>query len=184
MSLILCRNCSDYRPFAEKRLQGQRCLGRQRQFDADLAGGRDWPQSSRQAGRKGRLGSPSMPRGSSVDVRPQFRTELTRPRDGLAVVTIVGEVDLYTAPKFHEVLLRGIDDGARQIVVDLSAVTFIDSTALGVLVHGAKRLGPDGGALHLVCGPGGVRRILEITGLAGSSPCIPRSTRRWRRPPG
>ena len=83
------------------------------------------------------------------------------------MVTIAGEVDLYTAPEFHDVLLQGIDEGARQVVVDLSAVTFIDSTALGVLVHSAKRLGPDGGALHIVCGPGGVRRILEITGLAG-----------------
>ncbi len=102
-----------------------------------------------------------------MDDRPQFRVELGRPTDGLAVVTLAGEVDLYTAPKFHEVLLQGIDGGARHVVVDLSAVTFINSTVLGVLVHGAKRLGPDGGALHLVCGPGGVRRILEVSGLAG-----------------
>ncbi len=98
---------------------------------------------------------------------PQFHVELQRPTDGLALVTLAGEVDLYTAPKFREVLLQGIDEGARRVVIDLSAVTFIDSTVLGVLVHGAKRLGPDGGALHLVCGPGGVRRILEIAGLAG-----------------
>jgi anti-sigma B factor antagonist len=102
-----------------------------------------------------------------VDDRPQFRTELTRPRDGLAVATIIGEIDLYTAPRLHEVLLQGIAEGAHQVVVDLSAVTFIDSTALGVLVRSAKQLGPDGGALHLVCGPGGVRRLIEIAGLTG-----------------
>ena len=83
-------------------------------------------------------------------------------------MTLAGEVDLYTAPKFHEVLLQGIDQGAHRVVIDLSAVTFIDSTVLGVLVHGAKRLGPDGGVLHLVCGPGGVQRLLEISGLAGA----------------
>lgn len=91
---------------------------------------------------------------------------MSRPTDGLAVVTLAGEVDLYTAPRFHEVMLRGIDEGAGRVIVDLTAVTFLDSTALGVLVGGAKRLGTDGSP-QIVCGPGNVRRILEITGLAG-----------------
>ena len=82
------------------------------------------------------------------------------------MVTLEGEVDLYTAPEFKEVLLRGIDEGARNVVVDLSAVTFVDSTALGVLVGGGKRL-LDSGSLRIVCGDERIRRILEIAGLAG-----------------
>lgn len=94
---------------------------------------------------------------------PPFRAELARPTDDIAVVTLSGEVDLYTAPEFHETLLR-VADSARRIVVDLSAVTFLDSTALGVLVGGAQRL-PDDGALLIVCGDDRLWRTLEIVGL-------------------
>ena len=120
-------------------------------------------QSARPAGRQGIVGRQE----AELDDRPQFHVALTRRTDNIAVVTLAGEVDLYTAPKFQEALLQGIAEGARRVIVDLSAVTFLDSTALGVLIRGAKELGPDGGALHLVSGPGSVRRILEITGLAG-----------------
>jgi anti-sigma B factor antagonist len=99
--------------------------------------------------------------------RPQFRAELSRPTESIAVVTLAGEVDLYTAPEFREVLLRGIDQGARHVIVDLSSVTFIDSTALGVLVGGGKRLRSPNSSLLIVCGLDGIRRILEIAGLAG-----------------
>ena len=109
-------------------------------------------------------------RGRGVEFlkdRPQFRAELAQLPDDVAVVTLEGEVDLYTAPEFKEVLLRGIDEGARRVIVDLSSVTFVDSTALGVLVGGGKRLRQHDGSLLLVSGFDGIRRILEIAGLAG-----------------
>jgi anti-sigma B factor antagonist len=102
-----------------------------------------------------------------VKDRPQFLAKLVRRSDDVAVVTLAGEVDLYTAPEFREVLLRSIDEGARHVIVDLSSVTFVDSTALGVLVGGAKRLGPHQGSLLIVCGLEEIRRVLEIAGLAG-----------------
>lgn len=98
---------------------------------------------------------------------PQFHVELSRHADDVAVVTLEGEVDLYTAPEFREVLLQGIDEGARHVIVDLSSVTFVDSTALGVLVGGGQRLRLHDGSLLIVCGLDGIRRILEIAGLAG-----------------
>jgi len=98
--------------------------------------------------------------------RPQFRAELSQHADDVAVVTVEGEVDLYTAPEFKEVLLGAVDEGARHVIVDLSAVTFVDSTALGVLVAGGKRL-LDDGWLRIVCHDDRIRRILEIAGLAG-----------------
>jgi anti-anti-sigma regulatory factor len=55
--------------------------------------------------------------------------------------------------------------GARRVIVDLSKVTFIDSTALGVLVSGAKRVRPRNGNLDIVCADENIIRIFEITGL-------------------
>ena len=81
------------------------------------------------------------------------------------VIQLGGEVDLYTAPEFKERMVRVIEDGKKRVVVDLSEATFIDSTTLGVLVGGIKRLRPSGGSLALVCTDQNIRKIFEITGL-------------------
>ena len=81
------------------------------------------------------------------------------------VIELGGEVDLYTAPEFKERLVQLIEDGKKRIVVDLSEATFIDSTTLGVLVGGVKRLRPEGGSLTLVCSDENITKIFEITGL-------------------
>jgi anti-sigma B factor antagonist len=81
------------------------------------------------------------------------------------VIELGGEVDLYTAPEFKERLVQLIEDGKKQLVVDLSDATFIDSTTLGVLVGGVKRLRPEGGSLALVCSNENITKIFEITGL-------------------
>ena len=81
------------------------------------------------------------------------------------VIELGGEVDLYTAPEFKERLVQVIEDGKKQLVVDLSKATVIDSTTLGVLVGGVKRLRPTGGSLALVCTDQNISKIFEITGL-------------------
>jgi anti-sigma B factor antagonist len=81
------------------------------------------------------------------------------------VIALGGEVDLYTAPEFKERLLQLIEGGKSRVVVDLSKATFIDSTTLGVLVGGVKRLRPSGGSLALVCSDPNIIKIFEITGL-------------------
>lgn len=81
------------------------------------------------------------------------------------VIELGGEIDLYTAPEFKERMVALIEDGKKRIVVDLSAATFIDSTTLGVLVGGVKRLRPTGGTLALVCTDQNITKIFEITGL-------------------
>ena len=100
-----------------------------------------------------------------MEDRPQFRVELLKPSEAVAVVDLEGEVDIYSAPRFKEILLQGIDEGAQRIIVDLAKVTFIDSTALGVLVSGAKRVRPQNGTLDIVCIDENITRIFEITGL-------------------
>lgn len=87
-------------------------------------------------------------------------------RDGdVGIVSVSGEVDMYTAPQLKECLVDLIEGAATRIVVDLSAVTFIDSTALGVLIGGVRRLHAAGGAMSLVVTSRPVERVLSITGL-------------------
>jgi anti-sigma B factor antagonist len=81
------------------------------------------------------------------------------------VIVLGGEIDLYTAPEFKERMVELIEGGKNRIVVDLSDATFIDSTTLGVLVGGVKRLRPAGGSLALVCTDQNITKIFEITGL-------------------
>jgi len=81
------------------------------------------------------------------------------------VIELGGEIDLYTAPEFKERLLAVIDEGKTRVVVDLSKATFIDSTTLGVLVGGVKRLRPSDGSLGIVCSDRNILKIFEITGL-------------------
>ena len=85
--------------------------------------------------------------------------------DQTHVISLGGEIDLYTAPEFKERMVELIEAGKKHIVVDLSEATFIDSTTLGVLVGGVKRLRPSGGGLALVCTDQNISKIFEITGL-------------------
>jgi anti-sigma B factor antagonist len=79
------------------------------------------------------------------------------------VVSLGGEVDLYTAPELKQELHRLVSEGATRLVIDMSETTFIDSTTLGVLLSVVKRVRPEGGTVVLVCPDRNVRRIFEIT---------------------
>jgi len=81
------------------------------------------------------------------------------------VIALTGEVDLYTAPEFKQQLLEVIGQGGKQVIVDFTSTTFIDSTTLGVLVGGVKRLRTNDGQLSLVCNDRNITKIFEITGL-------------------
>ena len=82
-----------------------------------------------------------------------------------ALISLAGEVDLYTAPEFKQQLLEVIGQGSKTVLVDLTDTTFIDSTTLGVLVGGVKRLRSNDGQLSLVCSDRNITKIFEITGL-------------------
>ena len=84
-----------------------------------------------------------------------------------AVVTVRGEIDLYTAPQLEDVL-RGASSAsdAPLVIVDLSGVRFMDSTGLGALVRARQRILDLGGRLTVASPSPQVRRLLDITGLA------------------
>ena len=81
------------------------------------------------------------------------------------VIAVSGEIDVATAPQLRECLHRVIAQGESTIVLDLLEVTFLDSTALGVLVGGLKRCRELGGDLHIVVADPRIVKIFEITGL-------------------
>lgn len=89
----------------------------------------------------------------------------TRAENGWAVVEVGGEIDVYTAPKLREQLAELVDSGSYQIVVDMTGVEFLDSTGLGVLVGGLKRVKTHDGAMRLVCTHDRILKIFRITGL-------------------
>ena len=94
-----------------------------------------------------------------------FTVDSTKIRDSVGLVTLSGEVDIYTAPRLKERMLELFDGGVRDMVIDLSGVTFIDSTALGVLIGGVRRVNDGGGVMALVVATRPVERILTVTGL-------------------
>jgi anti-sigma B factor antagonist len=81
------------------------------------------------------------------------------------VLEVGGEVDVYTAPRLRERLIELVEGGARNVVVDLSRVEFLDSTGLGVLVGALKRLRAVNGTLGLVCAHERLLKIFRITAL-------------------
>jgi anti-sigma B factor antagonist len=94
-----------------------------------------------------------------------FTSERTVVSKHLGLIELSGEVDLYTAPRFKDDLVALIETGVNDIVIDLAEVTFIDSTALGVIISGVKRMREREGRLAIVASSRPVVRILDITGL-------------------
>ena len=84
---------------------------------------------------------------------------------GITVIAVGGEIDVYTAPKLREKLISLVEDGSYQLIVDMEAVEFLDSTGLGVLVGGLKRVRAHDGSLDLVCTQERILKIFRITGL-------------------
>jgi anti-sigma B factor antagonist len=84
----------------------------------------------------------------------------------LAVLAMGGELDYEVSPQLRARLVDAIKAGKRRLVLDLSEVTFIDSTAIGVLAGTLARLDDvGGGSLAVVCTHEKVLQIFEITGL-------------------
>lgn len=81
------------------------------------------------------------------------------------VVDVLGEVDIFTAPKLREQIGDLVDQGQTRIAVNLLEVAFMDSSGLGALVGSLKRVKERDGVLSLVCSAGPVMRVLSITGL-------------------
>ena len=89
---------------------------------------------------------------------------------GRSVVAVSGELAVYTAPDLEERLAALVDEGKSEIVVDLTYVTFMDSTGLGLLIKVLKWTREKGGSLDVVVNSEKVLKVFRITGLDGVIP--------------
>lgn len=89
----------------------------------------------------------------------------TREVDGFHVVAATGELDVYTAPLLEEALGESIDKRQFRLVVDLSGVSFLDSTGLGLLVKALKWTREHDGALRIVVSAERILKVFRVTGL-------------------
>lgn len=81
------------------------------------------------------------------------------------ILEVGGEVDVYTAPRMREQIVDLVTEGRYHLIVDMEAVEFLDSTGLGVLVGGLKRVRAHEGTLQVVCSQERILKIFRITGL-------------------
>jgi len=93
-----------------------------------------------------------------------FGSYTTR-HNGTAVVSVRGQLDIYTAPHLLETLDAAIADAPKELVIDLSSVTFLDSTGLNVFVQTQKRLKPIAGSVVVRGANEQVQKVLELTKL-------------------
>lgn len=90
----------------------------------------------------------------------------TREQDGRTVVAVGGEIDVYTAPRLRDKITELVNAGHLRLVIDMDQVDFLDSTGLGVLVGGLKKVRAQDGSMSLVCNSDRLLKIFTITGLA------------------
>lgn len=100
-------------------------------------------------------------------------TVATRREGVQTVISVTGEIDVYTAPTLRERLNDLVSSGEYHLIVDMAEVDFLDSTGLGVLVGGLKRARSHEGSLRLVCDQEKILKVFRITGLTKVFPIHP-----------
>lgn len=106
-----------------------------------------------------------------MDLRLRTRPPVAHSREVATIIEVAGELDLHSAPQLRAETARAIESqSSPRIIVDLSGVTFLDSTGVGVLVGALKRAREANGALQFCGAQTRVSRVFEITGLIGALP--------------
>jgi anti-sigma B factor antagonist len=96
---------------------------------------------------------------------PEFTLTQDALDDDRQVIAVTGEIDLFTAPELKAAIADAIEEGRTRLVIDLTDTSFLDSTALGVLIGAIKRLRGRGGRLTIVNVDDNIAKTFEITGL-------------------
>jgi anti-sigma B factor antagonist len=88
-----------------------------------------------------------------------------RSQDGIEMVLVEGEVDIATAARLISVLNSSVAEAIKSVIVDLSRVGFMDSTGLALLINANRRLSLRRKGFAVICPPGPLRRVFEITDM-------------------
>jgi anti-anti-sigma factor len=94
---------------------------------------------------------------------PVFGVEVLPAPDGILLLELEGELDVATTPRFRSEVRKGLEAGVRAIVLDMEAVSFMDSSMLKELLRSHAEIAPGGGILVLVAPQAAVRRLLDLT---------------------
>jgi stage II sporulation protein AA (anti-sigma F factor antagonist) len=94
---------------------------------------------------------------------PVFGIEVLPAPDGILLLGLEGELDVATTPRFRSEVRKGLEAGVRAIVLDMEAVSFMDSSMLKELLRSHAEIAPGGGVLVLVAPQSAVRRLLDLT---------------------
>ena len=94
----------------------------------------------------------------------------TTPGSDRYVITVSGEVDLATSPELDNAIIAAIESGTASLAIDLTDVSFMDSSGLGVIVRGLKRCREADKELDLVITN---ERVLKVFGITGLDQVIP-----------
>ncbi|MEA2362877.1 MAG: anti-sigma factor antagonist [Thermoleophilaceae bacterium] len=86
-------------------------------------------------------------------------------RDGVELVLVEGELDIATASRLISILNSSVAEAIKAVVVDLTDVGFMDSTGLALLINANRRLALRRKGFAVVCPPGPLRRVFEITDM-------------------
>ena len=94
-----------------------------------------------------------------------FEARTERIADSTHIVSVRGEIDLFTGPAFSDALHAALDAGATRLIVDLSDCGFMDSTGIRILVGANERLNHSGGPVAVVTNGSHVLQVLKITAV-------------------
>ena len=89
-------------------------------------------------------------------------------RDGVELLLVEGEVDIASASRLISVLNSSVAEAIKAVVVDLTQVGFMDSTGLALLINANRRLTLRRKGFAVICPPGPLRRVFEITDMVGT----------------
>jgi anti-sigma B factor antagonist len=89
------------------------------------------------------------------------------------LVSVRGEIDLFTAPEFKQHVNAALDSGRPLLIVDLGGATFIDSSSLGIIIAANRRMAERDGRLVIACDVQSILSTLRITGLDGMLEIVP-----------
>ena len=99
-------------------------------------------------------------RVEKIRLETAMRTEA-----GVSVLGVSGEIDVFTAPEFKSAINQTIESGLSDLIIDLTRVSYMDSSGFGTLLGATKRVRPKGGSVNLVGCNEAIERMMKITRL-------------------
>ncbi|CAL9349001.1 STAS domain-containing protein [Streptomyces sp. NPDC058947] len=96
--------------------------------------------------------------------------EVELPREDVALITVSGYLDVDTATEFQAHLANQLHHGRRHFLLDLSAVPFMDSSGMNIILRVYQETRGDSGSVHVIQPTPAVRRILDLTGVSITVP--------------